>query len=99
MPNATPTAEELQALVARVWENHQRAGDPALQGFCNMCDADWPCDDAQLANAVEFLVEELAGSPSRQDLVEAAWVIVDPLLTCATDVEEYDFGSSGPRLS
>jgi glucose-6-phosphate 1-dehydrogenase len=49
-----------------------------------------------------LLGDALAGDATlfaRQDLVEAAWVIVDPLLTCATHVEEYDFESSGPRLS
>lgn len=43
--------------------------------------------DAMMGDATLF---------ARQDVVEAAWAIVDPLLTQPTELHEYDQGSWGP---
>ena len=47
-----------------------------------------------------LLGDAMAGDPTlfaRQDVVEAAWAIVDPILDNATPVHRYAPGSWGPR--
>jgi glucose-6-phosphate 1-dehydrogenase len=36
---------------------------------------------------------------ARQDVVEAAWAIVDPILHESTELHEYECGSSGPAAA
>jgi glucose-6-phosphate 1-dehydrogenase len=47
-----------------------------------------------------LLGDAMAGDATlfaRQDVVEAAWQIVDPVINCASDLFEYDPGSWGPK--
>ena len=56
--------------------------------------------DAQEMDAYERLLgDAMAGDPTlfaREDAVEAAWEIVEPILGSATPVREYEPGSWGP---
>lgn len=64
--------------------------EPSLEG-----------DSERLGDYERLLGDAIAGDATlfaRQDLVEAAWVIVEPLLSCAAEIVEYDFGSAGPPL-
>jgi glucose-6-phosphate 1-dehydrogenase len=58
----------------------------------------YPCPDAMDAYE-RVLGDAMAGDATffaRQDYVEEAWRIVDPLLRAATPIYEYEIGSWGP---
>jgi glucose-6-phosphate 1-dehydrogenase len=57
--------------------------------------------DGDEMDAYERLLgEAMAGDPmlfAREDAVEAAWALVEPILGSATPVHDYEPGSWGPR--
>jgi glucose-6-phosphate 1-dehydrogenase len=81
----------------------KRAGEGMLGQEFELSVTEQPAqgEDGRMGDYERLLGDAIAGDATlfaRQDLVEAAWVIVEPLLGCAMPIEEYEFGSFGPRL-
>ncbi len=104
-PNAETTCASASRRTSRSPSaRRKRAGEGMLGQEFELAVTEQPVQGqaGRMGDYERLLGDALAGDATlfaRQDLVEAAWVIVEPLLSCATQVEEYEFGSAGPRLT
>jgi len=79
----------------------KRPGDQMMSEPADLELVHHPSGD-ELGDYERLLVDAMAGDAmlfAREDAVEAAWAIVDPILGNVTPVEEYAPGTWGPKAA